>query len=57
MTLVDTGEETQTGGRLKRIAPIWTEEPAFCMTYGDGVADIDIGALVAFHQAMAGWRP
>src|SRR5574340_862989 len=41
ITLVDTGELTQTGGRLKRIAPYLRDDPAFCMTYGDGLADID----------------
>jgi glucose-1-phosphate cytidylyltransferase len=51
VTLVDTGETTQTGGRLKRIAPYVVDEPAFCMTYGDGVSDVDLGALIAFHHA------
>jgi len=51
VTLVDTGEDTFTGGRLKRIAPHVQGEDAFCMTYGDGVADVDIGALIAFHRA------
>jgi glucose-1-phosphate cytidylyltransferase len=51
VTLVDTGESTQTGGRLKRIAPFVAGEPAFCMTYGDGLADIDVTALLAFHAA------
>ena len=51
ITLVDTGEETQTGGRLRRVAHHLHNADAFCMTYGDGVADIDIGALVAFHRA------
>ncbi|MEA2840919.1 MAG: glucose-phosphate cytidylyltransferase [Methylobacteriaceae bacterium] len=50
ITLVDTGLETMTGGRLKRVRPYLGDEP-FCMTYGDGVADIDIGALTAFHLA------
>ncbi len=50
VTLVDTGLETMTGGRLKRIAPYIGDEP-FMMTYGDGVADIDIHALTAFHKA------
>jgi glucose-1-phosphate cytidylyltransferase len=49
ITLVDTGERTQTGGRLGRIRRLIDEED-FCMTYGDGVADIDIGALLAFHR-------
>ena len=50
VTLVDTGEGTLTGGRLKRVADYVKDEDAFCFTYGDGVADIDIGALVAFHR-------
>jgi glucose-1-phosphate cytidylyltransferase len=49
VTLVDTGDETMTGGRLKRIAPYVKDEEAFCFTYGDGVADVDVSALVAFH--------
>jgi glucose-1-phosphate cytidylyltransferase len=48
VTLVDTGDTTMTGGRLKRIQPYIGEE-AFCATYGDGVADIDITKLAAFH--------
>ena len=50
ITLVDTGEKTMTGGRLKRIAPYVRHDESFCMTYGDGVADIDITALVKFHK-------
>ena len=53
VTMVDTGLETQTGGRLKRLARFLEGETSFCMTYGDGVADIDISALVAFHQRHA----
>jgi glucose-1-phosphate cytidylyltransferase len=49
VTLVDTGAETQTGGRLKRIAPYVADE-SFMMTYGDGVADVDLPALLAFHE-------
>jgi len=49
VTLVDTGEETMTGGRLKRVAR-YLEDEDFCFTYGDGVADVDIGALVAYHR-------
>ena len=49
VTLVDTGENTLTGGRLKRVAEYVKNEDAFCFTYGDGVADVDIGALVRFH--------
>lgn len=47
--LVDTGTDTQTGGRLKRLAP-WVSDGTFLMTYGDGVADVDVGKLVAFHR-------
>ncbi|TWB87307.1 glucose-1-phosphate cytidylyltransferase [Bradyrhizobium macuxiense] len=50
VTLVDTGENTMTGGRLKRVANYLTDEDAFCLTYGDGVGDIDITALIAFHR-------
>ena len=50
VTLVDTGETTMTGGRLKRVKDYLIGETAFCFTYGDGVSDIDIAALVAFHQ-------
>jgi glucose-1-phosphate cytidylyltransferase len=51
VTLVDTGEGTMTGGRLKRILPYVGDED-FCFTYGDGLADIDITALVAYHRAQ-----
>ena len=51
VTLVDTGEETMTGGRLKRVAQYIEREDAFCLTYGDGVSDINITALIAFHRA------
>jgi glucose-1-phosphate cytidylyltransferase len=50
VTLVDTGEATMTGGRLRRAAPYLDGEDTFCMTYGDGVGDVDIQALLAFHQ-------
>ena len=50
VTLLDTGLDTMTGGRVKRAAPYLEGETAFCLTYGDGVADIDIRALIAFHQ-------
>jgi glucose-1-phosphate cytidylyltransferase len=50
ITLIDTGEQTMTGGRLKRVRRYLGDEP-FCMTYGDGVADIDIRALFSFHQS------
>jgi glucose-1-phosphate cytidylyltransferase len=51
VTLVDTGEETMTGGRLKRVAP-YLDESTFCFTYGDGVGDINIRASVEFHRAQ-----
>ena len=51
VTLVDTGPDTMTGGRLKRIRHLLTEDEPFCMTYGDGVSDVDIGKLVVFHKA------
>lgn len=50
VTLVDTGHDTQTGGRVKRIAR-YVEDRPFMLTYGDGVADVDIAALAAFHKA------
>ncbi|EUJ10051.1 glucose-1-phosphate cytidylyltransferase [Methylophilaceae bacterium 11] len=50
VTLVDTGEDTLTGGRLKRVASYLKDENAFCFTYGDGVANIDIKAQISFHQ-------
>lgn len=51
VTLVDTGEDTLTGGRLKRVQDYIKGEEAFCFTYGDGVADVDVTRLVAFHKA------
>lgn len=51
VTLVDTGEDTMTGGRLKRVSEYLAGEDAFCFTYGDGVADVDIAASIAFHRA------
>lgn len=50
VTLVDTGQTTMTGGRLKKIAPYIKEEDSFCLTYGDGVADVNIAAAVDFHN-------
>jgi glucose-1-phosphate cytidylyltransferase len=49
VTLVDTGDETMTGGRLLRVKQYVGDED-FCLTYGDGVGDVDIGALIAFHR-------
>jgi len=51
VTLIDTGEATMTGGRLRRIRPYLDPDEPFCMTYGDGVGDIDIKALLAFHRS------
>jgi glucose-1-phosphate cytidylyltransferase len=51
VTLVDTGEDTQTGGRLKRIASYLKNEKAFCFTYGDGLANVDITKLIKFHES------
>jgi glucose-1-phosphate cytidylyltransferase len=51
VTLVDTGDDTLTGGRLKRVAKHVQDEEAFCFTYGDGLADVDIGKLTAFHKS------
>lgn len=50
VTLVDTGEDTLTGGRLRRVRSYLEKESAFCFTYGDGVSDVDISALIQFHQ-------
>lgn len=51
ITLVDTGENSGTGGRLRRVRAYLDDED-FCFTYGDGVSDVDIGKLVAFHKAQ-----
>ena len=51
VTIVDTGLDSLTGGRLKRVAPFLVPNEPFMMTYGDGVADIDVAAEVAFHRA------
>ena len=50
VTLVDTGKETLTGGRLIRVAGYLQDESDFCFTYGDGLADIDISSQLAFHR-------
>lgn len=50
ITLIDTGENTQTGGRLKRVRNYLADDDAFCFTYGDGVSDIDIGQSIEFHR-------
>ncbi len=51
VTLVDTGANTQTGGRLKRVADYVRNEDVFCFTYGDGVADVDVSALISAHRS------
>lgn len=51
VTMVDTGNDTMTGGRLKKVAELLKDEEMFCMTYGDGLADIDISASIAFHKS------
>ena len=51
VTLVDTGDDSMTGGRLRRVAKYVQDEEAFCFTYGDGVGDIDISATIAFHRS------
>jgi glucose-1-phosphate cytidylyltransferase len=50
VTLVDTGDESMTGGRLKRVAPFLMGEESLCFTYGDGVSDVNIAELIAFHK-------
>ena len=55
VTLVDTGDATLTGGRLKRVARYIQDEEAFCFTYGDGLADIDIGKELDFHRRHGKW--
>ena len=53
VTLVDTGDDTMTGGRLKQVARFLGREP-FCFTYGDGLSDVNISDLIAFHQQGGG---
>ena len=50
LTLVDTGDETMTGGRLKRVEHLLKNDEFFCLTYGDGLSDLDINALIKFHK-------
>ena len=50
VTLVDTGDDSMTGGRLRRVSDYVKDEESFCFTYGDGVSDIDIGASIDFHK-------
>jgi glucose-1-phosphate cytidylyltransferase len=51
VTLIDTGLNTQTGGRIKRVLPYVENEEAFCLTYGDGVSDVDITRSIEFHKS------
>lgn len=51
VTLVDTGESTMTGGRLRRVAEYLPKDEDFCLTYGDGVSSVDIGRLLMFHKS------
>lgn len=51
VTLIDTGDNSMTGGRLKRVLPYLKDEEAFCFTYGDGVADVNIRNLIKFHKS------
>ena len=53
VTLVDTGDTTMTGGRLKRVQP-YLDEETFCLTYGDGVSDVDVRSAIAFHREHGG---
>ncbi len=55
VTLVDTGDDTLTGGRLKRVKGYLKNEQAFCFTYGDGLSDVDISALIRFHNEHGKW--
>ncbi len=50
VTLVNTGDDTMTGGRLKRVVDYVKDDESFCFTYGDGVSDVNISALIAFHR-------
>ncbi len=51
VTMVETGEKTQTGGRLKRVLPYLGNEPIFALTYGDGLANVDVARVIEFHKA------
>jgi glucose-1-phosphate cytidylyltransferase len=55
VTLVDTGDNTMTGGRLKRVAGFVRDDDAFCFTYGDGLSDLDISASIRFHREHGRW--
>lgn len=54
VTLVDTGKDAMTGGRIKAVAPYLSKDESFCLTYGDGVGDIDIRASIDFHKSHGG---
>lgn len=54
VTLIDTGGNTMTGGRVKRVSS-YLDDESFCLTYGDGVGNIDISALIDFHKRSGGW--
>ena len=56
VTLVDTGESTMTGGRIKRIGKYVEDEESFCLTYGDGLASINIKNLIDFHKNKKSWQ-
>lgn len=55
VTLVDTGDVTLTGGRLRRVKDYLKDEQAFCFTYGDGLSDVDISAVIRFHNEHGKW--
>lgn len=55
VTLIDTGDDTLTGGRLRRVADYVLHESAFCFTYGDGVSDVDVTEAIRFHQTHGKW--
>jgi glucose-1-phosphate cytidylyltransferase len=55
VTVVDTGDDTLTGGRLKRVQNYVRDEHSFCFTYGDGLSDVDISALIRFHNEHGKW--
>ena len=55
VTLVDTGDDTMTGGRLKRVRDYVMEEESFCLTYGDGLSDVKISALITHHHYHGKW--
>lgn len=55
VTLIDTGEETQTGGRLGRVGHLLQDEDSFCVTYGDGLANVELGLLISTHIRSQLW--